>query len=126
MTLPPSRVSSPRRRIAGPAPPSSGGSDVEMAEDDREDSIGDDDQKNRFDDRSRREPADALGAARDAQPLVAADQRDDAGEGRCLQHAYPEAPARQGRAELAQEARNGDVEGRPTHDRAAEQAHYVG
>src|SRR5476649_344157 len=101
MTLPPRRVSRPRKRIAsGSVASPTGGSDLEIAEEDGEGSIGDDDEKDRFDNRTRGEPADALGTARDAQPFITSGQRDDAGEGRRLQHADPEGPARQRRAEL--------------------------
>ena len=46
-----------------------------------------------FDHRQGGQPADAFGAARDAQPFVAADQRDDRGEERRLDDAEPERPA---------------------------------
>src|SRR5437879_2447557 len=86
-TLLPKRASSPRTRIAGVSPMAPAGgsasrSDLCIAEDDREDGIGEDDEEDRLDDRARRQPADALGAARDAQALVAPGQGDDAGKGR--------------------------------------------
>src|SRR5579883_478100 len=124
-TRPSTRMVSPRTTMAGSAVPP-GLSDAEIGEGDREEGISDDDQENRFDDGPGGEAPDAFGAARDPQPFIAAGEGDDAGEYRRFQHANPESPAGQRRAELAQERWNRDVEGAPRHQGAAEQAHNVG
>src|SRR5690348_4116130 len=96
----PNRVTRPRTRMTGSATaaPSassraaataagSRASDPEDGEDDRKAGIEQDDEEDRFDDGVRRQPPDALGAARRAQPLVAPGQRDDRREDRRLHDA---------------------------------------
>src|SRR5262249_25884818 len=125
----PKRMSRPRTRMTASPPGASGrdrGSDAEIGEEDGEESIGKDDEENGFDDRARGELPDALGAARHAQPLVAAGERNDAGKERRLQYADPEGPGIEGRLQLPEEGRDRDAEIGPAHQGAAEQRHGIG
>src|ERR1700733_13976103 len=100
------RVSRPRTRTTG-APRAS---DAEEREEDGEGGIEHDHQENGLDDGKRSMTADALGAARDRQALVAADERDTGAEERRLDDTEPEGPKRDRAAQLLREHRKGDAE----------------
>src|ERR1700691_3046099 len=117
------RVSRPRTRTTG-APRRA--SDAEEREEDGEGGIEHDHQENGLDDGKRSMTADAFGAARDRQALVAADKRDTGAEERRLDDTEPEAPKRDRAPQLFREHRKGDAEIGPADEGAARDAHEIG
>src|ERR1051325_9371761 len=102
------------------------GLDLQEREHDRERGIRHDHQKNRLDDRLRRQSADAVGAARDVEPFVAADERDDRSKERRLDDPDPKGPQANRRMQLVEKGRDQDAERCPGHQTTTEHPHKVG
>src|SRR6185437_11932765 len=122
-TWPPTRVTRPRTRTIGRASPRS---EMEARVEDGEGGIEDDHKKDRLHDGEGRESTDTGGAALDAQPGMAADERDGRSEKRRLHQAERQRPAVDRLVQLTEEERRRDAEDRPGHHRAAQQRHDIG
>src|SRR5262249_11155113 len=101
-------------------------SDPYDREKDGEPGIEHDDEEDGLDDRSGRQLADACGIALDLEAFEAANQPDDEGKNRRLDHADHEGVDADRFLELAHEHRDGDPKVEVAHHRAANEAHDVG